>query len=114
MKIIAHFDSPDSADFAAGALKNALSPLASIETKEYSAQNQTNNMNKMIAFNTTSTSPTYSMPYSYSLRNGEGGTFENDYISAKHVLEVVCRSEDAAKASRIIIGHGGRDISQLN
>ena len=42
MKIIAHFDSPDSADFAAGALKNALSPLASIETKEYSAQNSTN------------------------------------------------------------------------
>lgn len=113
MKIIAHFDSPDSADFAAGALRNALSPLASIETKEYSAQNSTNKTNMAVAFNTTTSNPTYSVPFSYSLRNSEGGAFENDYISSKHVLEVVCRSEDAAKASRIIIGHGGRDITKL-
>ena len=114
MKIIAHFDSPDSADFAAGALKNALSPLASVETKEYSAQNMTNKTNTVVAFNTTTSNPTYSMPFSYSLRNGESEVFENDYNSAKHVVEVVCRSEDAAKASRIIIGHGGRDITRLN
>ena len=113
MKIIAHFDSPDSADFAAGALKNALSPLASVETKDYSEQNYTNKTNTVVAFNTTTSNPTYSMPFSYSIRNGEGGSFENDYISSKHVLEVVCRSEDAAKASRIIIGHGGRDITRL-
>lgn len=114
MKIIAHFDSPDSADFAAGALKNALSPLASVETKEYSAQNYTNQRNSVIAFNNTTNNPAYAVPFSYSLRNGEGGNFENDYISAKHIVEVVCRSEDAAKASRIIIGHGGRDITRLN
>ena len=114
MKIIAHFDSPDSADFAAGALRNALSPLASVETKEYSAQNYTNRSNMAVAFNTTTSNPTYSVPFSYSLRNSEGGAFENDYISSKHVLEVVCRSEDAAKASRIIIGHGGRDISRIS
>lgn len=114
MKIIAHFDSPDSADFAAGALKNALSPLASIETKDYSAQKQTNKMNTVVAFNTTTSNPTYSMPLSYPERDGGGGEgFENDYVSAKHVVEVVCRSEDAAKASRIIIGHGGRDITKL-
>lgn len=114
MKIIAHFDSPDSADFAAGALKNALSPLASIETKEYSEKKQTNKMNTIVAFNTTTNNPTYSMPLSYPSRDDESEVYENDYISAKHVLEVVCRSEDAAKASRIIIGHGGRDITRLS
>lgn len=113
MKIIAHFDSPDSADFAAGALKNALSPLASVEAKEYSPHKQTNKMNTIVAFNTTTNNPTYSMPLSYAPRDGEDEVYENDYISAKHTVEVVCRSEDAAKASRIIIGHGGRDITRL-
>lgn len=113
MKIIAHFDSADSADFAAGALKNALSPLASVETKDYSAQNRTSGMNTAIAFNSTASTPAYSVPISYSAQSGAGEVFENDYISAKHVVEVVCRSEDAAKASRIIIGHGGRDITRL-
>ncbi|MDE5742387.1 MAG: hypothetical protein K2H90_08065 [Oscillospiraceae bacterium] len=113
MKIIAHFDSPDSADFAAGALKNALSPLASVETKERSAHKQTNKMNTVVAFNTTTNNPTYSMPLSFPSHDNESEVFENDYISAKHIVEVVCRSEDAAKASRIIIGHGGRDITRL-
>lgn len=113
MKIIAHFDSPDSADHAAGALKNALSPLSSIETKEYSEKRQTNKMNTIVAFNTVTNNPTYSAPLTYT-QDGVGEVYENDYISAKHVLEVVCRSEDAAKASRIIIGHGGRDITRLS
>lgn len=114
MKIIAHFDSADSADFAAGALKNALSPLASIETKDYSDKNNTDNTHIIAAFNTATSTPNYSTAaISYSSSNDRRKNYENDYISAKHVLEVVCQSEDAAKASRIIIGHGGRNITKL-
>lgn len=113
MKIIAHFDSADSADFAAGALKNALSPLSSIETKEYFPPRNTIGMNSFAAFNTNSGTPTYSAPLTYSRNASDYDSRENDYIASKHILEVVCRSEDAAKASRIIIGHGGRDISSL-
>ena len=51
MKITAHFDSPDRADFAAGALKKSLSPLTKIET-EYSleiAEFIRNNLDEKIA-----------------------------------------------------------------
>lgn len=113
MKIIAHFDSADSADFAAGALKNALSPLTSIETKEYFPPTNTRNLNTYAAFNTNSNFPTYSVPFSFTKNAVDYDSRETDYISPRHMLEVVCRSEDAAKASRIIIGHGGRDISSL-
>lgn len=113
MKIIAHFDSADSADFAAGALKNALSPLSSIETKEYFPPQNTVGMSGYAAFNTNSNFPTYSVPFVYTRNAADYDSRETDYIASKHVLEVVCRSEDAAKASRIIIGHGGRNISSL-
>lgn len=113
MKIIAHFDSADSADFAAGALKNALSPLSSIETKEYFPPKNTDSINTYAAFNTNTNFPTYSVPFNYTGNSTDYKERENDYTAARHVLEVVCRSEDAAKASRIIIGHGGRDISNL-
>ena len=117
MKIIAHFDSPDSADFAAGALKNALSSLSSVEAKEYHAKSAQNNMNIFTAFNTTATSPTYSMPMynpaAYASANDDSGR-DSDYSADAHVVEVICRKEDAATASRIIIGHGGRNISRLS
>lgn len=113
MKIIAHFDSADSADFAAGALKNALSPLSTIETKEYFPPHNSVGMNGFAAFNTNTNTPTYSAPFVYSRNAVDYDSRETDYVASKHVLEVVCRSEDAAKASRIIIGHGGRDISSL-
>lgn len=113
MKIIAHFDSPDSADFAAGAVKNAISPLSSIETKEYSAQKGKDIMNFFAAYNTTSASPTYSMPIFNPAAYADTDVNGQDSSGGGHILEVVCRREDAAKASRIIIGYGGRNISRL-
>ncbi|MDE5859819.1 MAG: hypothetical protein K2H23_05475, partial [Oscillospiraceae bacterium] len=114
MKIIAHFDSPDSADFAAGAVKNAISPLSSIETKDHSARKNKDIMNLFTAYNTASTSPTYSMPMLSPAAFSASRGYNTDSSGDDHVLEVVCRREDAAKASRIIIGYGGRNISRLN
>lgn len=113
MKIIAHFDSADSADFAAGALKNALSPLTSIETKDYYPSEGTRYLNTYAVFNTNSNFPTYSVPFSFTKNSVDYDSRGIDYAAPRHILEVVCRSEDAAKASRIIIGHGGRNISSL-
>lgn len=115
MKIIAHFDSADSADFAAGALKNALSPLSSVEAKEYRAKSEDIGMNVFTAFNTAATSPTYSMPmYNPAAYVSADSDRDRDYSAEDHAVEVICRKEDAATASRIIIGHGGRNISRLS
>lgn len=114
MKIIAHFDSPDSADFAAGALKNAISPLSSVETKDDRPKKDRDIMNIFTAYNTSSTSPTYSMPMLNPAVYADVGGSEPDRSGGDSVLEVVCRREDAAKVSRIIIGYGGRNISRLS
>lgn len=114
MKIRASFDSPDSADHAAGALKRALSPLASIGTRDVKPKQTVNGMNVFASFNTLSgTSPTYSMPiYNAAYLNDVNGS-ERDYIGSDHILEVVCRHDEESIATRIIIGHGGRNISKL-
>ncbi|MCH5350073.1 MAG: hypothetical protein J1E40_12170 [Oscillospiraceae bacterium] len=114
MKITAHFDSPDSADFAAGALRNVLSPLSAIETKNLPYKRSADSMNVFAAYNTVSTTPTYSMP----LYNPTGNRFissrEQDMIGGtEHILQVICRNEEAHIASQIIINHGGRNISKI-
>lgn len=118
MKITASFDSPDSADFAAGALKRALSPLTQIETKNLNTRHSHNNMNIFAAFNTASTTPTYSMPvYNpvfYPAFNKSDDEQEHYRSDTECVLEVTCRKEDESAASKIIISHGGRNISKLS
>lgn len=114
MKITAHFDSPDSADFAAGALKNALSPLTAIQTKDYPPKSSDDNsMNIFTVFNPSVTSPTYSMPMYNPSFYGRSDSGERSLVGSDHILEVVCRNEDAAAASKIIISHGGRNITKL-
>lgn len=115
MKITASFDSPDSADFAAGAIKRAISPLSSVKTKELYSNSGDIGLNVFSSYNIISSTPTYSMPvytpiaFSPSEEDGDGA----DYLHNDHILEVVCRREDYPTVSRIIIGHGGRNISKL-
>ena len=114
MKIIAHFDSPDSADFAAGALRNALSPLTAIETKNLPYKRSNDSMNVFAAYNTVSTTPTYSMPiYNPTAKNRFISSREQDMIGSDHILQIICRNEEAHIASQIIINHGGRNISKI-
>ncbi|MDE7303623.1 MAG: hypothetical protein K2N60_09945 [Oscillospiraceae bacterium] len=115
MKIIASFDSPDSADFAAGAVKRAISPLSTISTKERYPSYGNIGLNVFSAYNVVSTTPTYSMPIytpsEFSL--SQDISRQADYLHNDHILEVVCRKEDYPVVSKIIIAHGGRNISKL-
>ena len=115
MKITASFNSPDSADFAAGALKRALSPLASVETKNINMKQYKDNMNIFTAFNTMSaTTPTYSMPVVYNPAFYENANNrERNHFGIDYILEVVCRKDEESAASKIIISYGGRNISKL-
>ena len=114
MKITASFDSPDSADHAAGALKRALSPLALIETKNVGALYPPDNMNIFAAFNTAAPTPTYSMPIYDPTIYENSKNRERNSLGTDYVLEVTCRREEESAASRIIIGYGGRNISKLS
>lgn len=114
MKITASFSSPDSADFAAGALKRTLSPLATIETKNLNTRHYPDNMNIFTAFNTaTTTTPTYSMPVYNPAFYENADNRERDYFGIDYILEVTCRKEEEHAARKIIISHGGRNISKL-
>lgn len=115
MKITASFDSPDSADHAAGALKRALSPLTKIETKDLNVRNSYSDMNIFPVYNTTSAAtPTYSVPVYNPLFYSNMNDREQDHFGEDHILEVTCRKEDESAVSRIIIGYGGRNISKLS
>lgn len=106
MKITAHFNSPDSANFAAGALKRKLSPLTKIETENSLNINSDTDINIFPVFNLTSITPTYSVP----VRTNNSNSINS---SDDCVLRVICRNEEAAEASRIIIGFGGRNITKI-
>ncbi len=106
MKITAHFNSPDNADFAAGALKRILSPLSKIETENRSSENSNINIDIFPVFNLTSITPSYSIPVKV---NNVNETSSCDSC----ILKVVCRKEEAAEAIRIIIGFGGRNITKI-
>ena len=107
MKITAHFNSPDSADFAAGALKRALSPLTKIETEcNLLATDDNISINIFPVFNLASITPTYSIP----VQNNNALTLNS---SDDCILTVICRKEESAEALRIIIGFGGRNISKI-
>ncbi len=105
MKITAHFNSPDSADFAAGAIKKALSPLTKIETDSKLLVTDDISTNIFPVFNFTSITPTYSIPVCYH----NYSNLSNDDC----ILTVICRKEEASEAMRIIIGFGGRNITKI-
>ena len=112
MKITAHFDSPDSADFAAGALRRELSPLSAIETKNFPYRRSADSMNIFAAYNTASPTPTYSAPL-YNSAAFRSANFGEQDMGRQHILQVICRNEEAHIASQIIINHGGRNISKI-
>lgn len=115
MKIIASFDSPDSADFAAGAVKRAISPLSTVVTKDVYPNSGNLGLNVFSSFNVISSTPTYSMPVytPIAFSPSEYDGHRNDYLHNDHILEVVCRKEEYPVVSKLIIAHGGRNISKL-
>ena len=106
MKITAHFNSPDSADFAAGALEKSLSSFTKVETENKYAVIDKTSINIFPVFNFSSITPTYSVPV--QINNLQTAISSDDCI-----LTVICKKEESAEALRIIIGFGGRNISKI-
>lgn len=114
MKITAYFDSPDNADFAVGALKKALSPIASVDARTVYPGSHKISMDIFSSFNLSGTTPTYSMPvYNLNAYKDINQLRQKDYQKENHILEVVCQKEEAPVAHRIIIGYGGRNITKI-
>lgn len=115
MKIIASFDSPDSADFAAGAVQRAISPLSTVVTKDVYQNSGNLGLNVFSSFNVISSTPTYSMPVytPIAFSPSEADDHRSDYLHNDHVVEIVCRKEDYPVVSKIITAYGGRNISKL-
>lgn len=114
MKIIASFDSADTADFAAGDVQRAISPLSTAVAKELPPLSENQRLNIFAAFNVVSTTPTYSMPtYTPAAFDISADEHASDYTHGEHIVEVVCRKEEYPAVSKIIIAHGGRNISKL-
>jgi len=114
MKIIASFDSADTADFAAGAVQRAVSPLSSARAVEIPPLPGDIGMRVFTAFNVVSTTPTYSMPvYNPTAFDIDADEHASDYTHNDHIIEVVCRKEEYPAVSKIIIAHGGRNITKL-
>ena len=106
MKITAHFNSADSADFAAGAIRRTLSPHTKIETETTALIDDNTSINIFPVFNLASFTPTYSIPV-------QTDNFHKINSNDDCILKVICRNEEAAEALRIIIGFGGRNISKI-
>ncbi len=115
MKLTAEFDSVNSADLAAAAIRKRISPFSDISVKEKrAAKEYTSNKSMRIfsSFNPSVNQYTYSLPVSTmgSYSNTINSLNETDMDSGA-VLSVICRREDEKNTSGVIISHGGHDIS---
>ena len=114
MRLTAEFDSVNSADLAAAAIRKSISPFSDISVRENRTQKEYTSDKSMRVFN--SFNPSVNQ-YIYSMPVSTGGIYSNTINSLTEsdnrsgaVLSVTCRTEDEKKASSVIINHGGHDI----
>lgn len=109
MKFTAEFDSVNSADIAASAIRSKISDFSSVtvhgrDTDAY----RESKMMLFPSFNPSNSDPMYAMPVTM---NGEYRN-ENEVSQRSHTtLEVICRNNDSKAVSAMIIGYGGRNIT---
>ena len=111
MKYSAEFDSVNTAEIAAAAIKKQISPFSDINIKP-NKEIGNNDNNSLIIFgnyNPSSATPPYAAVNTVYAINDASEQENNDDSGA--VLEIQCRSEDAKSVSRLLIGYGGRNIS---
>lgn len=116
MKFKAEFDSPDTADICAAALRNRISSISSIQVKDTSPEQTKRGIRILPAFDaSTTTTPMFSLPiFNAAFVNSNiSSTVEADYTRKHPTLEVVCRKEDEKTVSNIIVGYGGLNIKKL-
>ena len=112
MKYTAEFDSINTAEIAAAALKKYISSFSEINVYDKLHQHTGDDHSGFVlfsGFNPTVTSPLYNGTVSAVEIPDDDPTPEVSMRTCP-TLEVVCRSEDAKNVSRIIIGYGGRNI----
>ncbi|MCD7731303.1 MAG: hypothetical protein LUI05_07400 [Oscillospiraceae bacterium] len=114
MKITAEFDSINSADIAAAAIRKQISPFSDISTSEINSHKKQNIDGNILLFGN------YNMPcgsyntYSMPIITGDDNPFNETDLRSAASLEVVCRREDEINVSGIIINHGGYKIKVLS
>lgn len=117
MKISAEFDTVDSADIAAASLRGYISELYDIRVKNDPYENHTGPYASIFpAYNIVSPSdnPGFSFPFFNTLLYLDSGlTINRDYDVKSPKLEIICRKEDEKAVSRVVIGHGGRNVTKI-
>lgn len=115
MKYTAEFDSINSADICAAALKKYISSFSDISVYDELKANRNDNSESDLIGYTVINGLNYGINTpqlsgsAIITGNDNRNLHESDFRSHP-VLEVTCRKEDAKTVSRIIIGHGGRNI----
>lgn len=110
MKITAEFDSVNSADMAAAAIRQQISPFSDIKVTEYrSEKTLVPNKNTFVFFSyNSSNSPGYNA-FPVVISNTVDDFNETDLRSGA-VLEATFIKEDERRVSSIIVNRGGREI----
>ena len=112
MKYTAEFDSLNTADIAAAAIKKYISTFSEVSVYDKLHQDTGHDRGGFILFSGFNPPPTYSFyngtAFAVGVDDPENTTEVNKRTCP--TLEVTCRSEDAKNVSRIIVGYGGRNI----
>lgn len=112
MKYTAEFDSLNTADIAAAAIKKYISDFSEVNVYDKLHQNPGNNDNGFILFSGFNPTASYSFnqgtAFAVEVNNGHNAS-EIDMRTCP-TIEVTCRTEDAKNVSRLIVGYGGRNI----
>lgn len=115
MKIIAEFDSIDSAELTASSIRHNLNNKIFINVKPNNTYNIGNTHTVLFSnFNTTNTTPTFTF---YNNRNdiNNAQSYKSDITGEINTatLEIICKKEDYQTINHFIINHGGRNISKI-
>lgn len=111
MKFTAEFDSVNSADIAASAIRRCISDFSDIcVSDEHAKQKIRSDLFLFPAYNPSYSDPMYTAPIFVSDRFEPNSRNE---VSLRHhpTLEVICRNESSKSVSSLIIGYGGRNIT---
>ena len=114
MKITAEFDSVNSADMAAAAIRQQICPFSDIKVTEYRSKKNFTSNKGMLVF--SSNNPSYNPGYNtfpVVFSNNTADDFNETDLRSGAVLEATFIKEDERRISNIIVNHGGREIRTL-
>ncbi len=111
MKIIAEFDSVNSADIAAANIRRTISPFSDIRVLQKHEHTSVSFSGLTAAFGNGNPAIGPNM-YTYPVPATNG--IDLNEHTEKVTLEVVCTKEDRKKVSGIIINSGGYSLNELN